>query len=67
MTKQEFSKIAKEQKGWNVYSIKAIREKGNKGIVITFYQQLSENTVSTQKSVTYWNETLEECTKYLYN
>lgn len=67
MNKQEFTKIAKEQKGWNIYSIKSVREKGNKGLCITYSNQLSENSVSTEKKVTYWNETLEECTKYLYN
>ena len=68
MTKQEFIKKAKELKGWNVASIRAIRERGNKGLRITYSQQLDDNTVSTEKYIDFWNMELEQIAiERLYN
>ncbi len=59
MTKQEFSRIAKKY-GWNVYRVKKVREKGYVGIEITYSLQLAPNTVSTEKTRTWWNQPLED-------
>lgn len=68
MTKQEFIKVAKELKNINIYSIKRVNEKDNKGIKITSSNQLSENTVSTQKDTIYWNMSLSQIAEEtLYN
>ena len=68
MNKQEFIKTAKETKNINIYSINRVNKKGNKGIEITSSNQLSESTVSTQKTTVYWNmELYEIANETLYN
>lgn len=68
MTKQEFIKIAKKEKNWNIYSISVKKDSdGLKKISIQYSIQLSQNTVSTEKNKVFYEKDLNECTKFLYN
>lgn len=68
MTKQEFIQAAKKETNVNVYSIKRVTEKGNKGWLINFSNQLDETTITTEKEKTFWNQDLSEIAdKWIYN
>ena len=64
MTKQEFKKLAKEVKGWDIFRIQQTR---NIGFYLTYSQTLGENTVSTEITKFFPADSVEELTKYLYN
>ena len=68
MTNSNFKKAAKEEKNFNILSIKKIAEKGNKGFLITYSKQLSDTTVSAEIEKEFWNKSLEDiATEFIYN
>lgn len=60
MTKLEFIKAAKNEKGLNIYAVKQTSSKINKGFKITYSVQLNPTTVSTQRERVFWNMSLRE-------
>jgi len=56
------SKFIKESlvKGRKVYSVKNITVNGNKGKEIKFAYVINGNTVSTEQTKVFWNQTLNE-------
>lgn len=56
------SKFIKESlvKGRKVYSVKSIKQNGNKGKEIKLAYVLNENTVSTEQTRVFWNQSLNE-------
>jgi hypothetical protein len=66
MTNEQFVKLAKKERGWNVYNVKKSKTKGHSKYTITYSQQLSETTQTTERVITYYCDTLDECAKFLY-
>jgi hypothetical protein len=59
MTVQTFKKEAKKL-GRNVYSIRKIRNKFAEGYKIIYAAILSENTVSVEQEIYFWEEEKED-------
>lgn len=68
MNKTEFKKAAKTEKSYNIYSIKSISEKDNKGFKISYSKQLSKGIVTPEIEKEFWNMSLDEiATQFIYN
>ncbi len=68
MTVDEFTREAKAEKNYNIYSVKKVSRGGDKGFKITYSKQSGANSQTNELEKTFWGLTLDEIAQqFLYN